>query len=35
VFSFSLPVLPVPLELGLVASAFVRPIRVATTFYPF
>jgi len=35
VFSFSLPVLPFPLELGLVASAFVRPIRVGTTFYPF
>src|SRR5271165_4240558 len=35
VFSFSLPVLPFPLELGLGASAFVRPIRVGTTFYPF
>jgi hypothetical protein len=35
VFSFSLPVLSFPLELGLVASAFVRPIRVGTTFYPF
>ncbi len=35
VFSFSLPVLPFRRELGLVASAFVRPIRVGTTFYPF
>src|SRR5208337_50872 len=35
VFSFSLPVLPFRLELGLGASAFVRPIRVGTTFYPF
>jgi hypothetical protein len=33
VFPFSLPVLPFPLE--LVASAFVRAIRVGTTFYPF
>ena len=34
-FSFSLPVLAVPLELGLVASAFVHALRVGTTFYPF
>jgi hypothetical protein len=35
VFSFSLLVFPAFLELGLVASGFVRPIRVGTTFYPF
>jgi hypothetical protein len=35
VFSLPLLVLPVSLELRLVASGFVRPIRVGTTFYPF